>query len=270
MPGQKKAGRKPKQKSALTKANAERRAAALKKTEETELLLPSVPPAKPSIPASERAPPCSSRPPTNETEVYSATKPSPVAPVNVVLSLFTPQPGIEPKFIKSTGLNNKPLPCTSRPPTNETEVGYVIQSTQVAPLSPCSSLCTPQPGTEPTPTKSAGLTEMPKQKGVWAFFSPSSGSNPKELPNNAHGAVEMPPFTPQAKAERNVTKSGGLRRGRTKGDARNTGRQASRSREAQTAAEGALFVQDSPVAPKEAPFTPDTTGMYPRPDSNAN
>ena len=55
-----------------------------------------------------------------------------------------------------------------------------------------------------------------------------------------------------------------------KGDARNTGRQASRSREAQTAAEGALFVQDSPVAPKEAPFAPDTTGMYPRPDSNAN
>ena len=67
-----------------------------------------------------------------------------------------------------------------------------------------------------------------------------------------------------------MTKSGGLRGGRTKGDACNTGRQASRSREAQTAAEGALFVQDSPVAPKEAPFTPDTTGMYPRPDSHAN
>ena len=66
----KKAGRKPKQKSALTKANAERRAAALKKTEETKLLLPSVPPAKPSIPASERAPPCSSRPPTNKTKVH--------------------------------------------------------------------------------------------------------------------------------------------------------------------------------------------------------
>jgi hypothetical protein len=57
--------------------------------------------------------------------------------------------------------------------------------------------------------------------------------------------VEKPPFTPQARAAPDATESGGLSRGRKKGDPRNTGRQASRSREAQIAAEGALFVEKS-------------------------
>ena len=212
----KKAGRKPKQKNALAKANAERRAASLKKITENKLLLPSVAPAKPPIPGSEKSPPCS-----------------------------------------------------PRPPINETEVDNVMQSTQAAPLSPDFSLCTPQPGTQPKPIKSTGLNKTPKQKGIQGFFPLFSGSNPQELPNNTPGAVEKPPFTPQARAAPDATESGGLSRGRKKGDPRNTGRQASRSREAQIAAEGALFVEKSPATTKEAPFTPDTTGMCPRPDSHA-
>jgi hypothetical protein len=80
----KKAGRKPKQKNALAKANAERKAAALKKKKtENKLLLPSVAPAKPPIPGSQRSPPWSSRPPTNETEVYSVINSTPTAPLSL-------------------------------------------------------------------------------------------------------------------------------------------------------------------------------------------
>ena len=265
----KKAGRKPKQKNALAKANAERRAASLKKITENKLLLPSVAPAKPPIPGSEKSPPCSPRPPINETEVDNVMQSTQAAPLSPDSSLCTPQPGTEPKSIKSTGRSKNPPPCSSRPPTNETEVDNVMQSTQAAPLSPDFSLCTPQPGTQPKPIKSTGLNKTPKQKGIQGFFPLFSGSNPQELPNNTPGAVENPPFTPQARAAPDATESGGLSRGRKKGDPRNTGRQASRSREAQIAAEGALFVEKSPATPKEAPFTPDTTGMCPRPDSHA-
>jgi hypothetical protein len=36
----------------------------------------------------------------------------------------------------------RPPPCSSRPPINETEVDNVMQSTQAAPLSPDFALCT--------------------------------------------------------------------------------------------------------------------------------
>jgi hypothetical protein len=55
--------------------------------------------------------------------------------------------------------SEKSPPCSPRPPINETEVDNVMQSTQAAPLSPDSSLCTPQPGTEPKSIKSTGLSK---------------------------------------------------------------------------------------------------------------
>jgi hypothetical protein len=77
-----KAGRKPKQKNALAKANAERKAASLKKKNGKtscfclQWLMQS------PIPGSERSPPCSPRPPINETEVprvYSVINSTPAS-----------------------------------------------------------------------------------------------------------------------------------------------------------------------------------------------
>ena len=92
-----KAGRKPKQKNALAKASAERRAASLKKITENKLLLPSVAPAKPPIPGSEKSPPCSPRPPINETEVDNVMQSTQAAPLSPDSPLCTPQPGTQPK-----------------------------------------------------------------------------------------------------------------------------------------------------------------------------